>query len=185
MNVHVEGRSQGAALASMTPEEIKPLVLLARKAFDYLCAMGQLGDAAEFDAWRHAQCLITVERSGFRECRHEDFLPLKAHFLRLLGREAEADNALLRQETQPRRHAMHSLDLACEEAEAAATDAGLQFDGKAYAGGFLRNKRHVSIEDADEKAIWHAVYVLRRKAASMRKKDCRTLRRCSGQAIGL
>jgi hypothetical protein len=110
-----------------------------------------------------------VERGGFRECRHEDFLPLKAHFLRLMGREADADAALVRQETQPRRLALHNLELACEEADAAAADAGIRFDGRAYAGGFLRNKRHVSIEEADDKALWHACYVLKRKAAGIRK----------------
>lgn len=170
MNSHVDGRTKGAALASMQPAEIKPLVMLARKAFDYLLEAGRLGDAAEFDAWRHAQCLLTVERSGFRECRHEDFLPLKAHFLRLMGRTAEADAALVRQETQPRRLAMFHLQEACKEANAAAQDAGIRFYALAYAGGFLRNKRGVGIEDADDKALWHATYVLKRKAAQMSKQ---------------
>ena len=168
-NPHVDGRSEAAALQSMTPAEIKPLIQLARQAFNHLVETGVLGDTAEFDGWRHEQCLQTVERGGFRECRHEDFLPLKAHFLRLMGRAAEADAALLRQETAPRRTAMHALTLACEEADAAAADAGIPFDASAYAAGFLRNKRHVAIDEADDKAIWHVTYVLKRKAASLRK----------------
>jgi len=163
-NAHVEGRSTGAALKPLSPLQIKQLILLARQGFSELCDRGELGESAEFDVWRRQQCMQCVERSGLTACRNEDYLPMLAHFLRILGRYTEAQEALARHVTEPRSHAMAALTKACE----AASDV-LPY-AMQYATGFVRNKRGVSLEDADDKTLWAAGYLVARKAAQLRKK---------------
>jgi hypothetical protein len=43
--------------------------------------------------------------------------------------------------------------------------------GLQYVRGFLQNQRDVSLDDADDKAIWHAIFTLRRKVQALRKKQ--------------
>ncbi len=173
-NPHVEGRGEGAALRPMSKAQIAILIRLARSAWEMTqndlevdadeLEFPPREGAISFDAWRHQVCMETVERRGFRECRNEDFLPLKAHFLRLVGRDAEADAARLRAECEPRAWALHSLRQALSEA------ADVMPRVIEYVEGFLRNKRGCGIDDADTKALWHGVYVLRRKAMLERGK---------------
>lgn len=153
----------GAALQALTNEQKTRLVLLAREAFDHLVARGALGDAAEPDVWRREQCMQAVERPGLTACRNEDYLPLRAHFLRVLGRADAAEIAAMRAWTDPRRQALAKLRQECEAAADVMPAAG------AYAAGFVRNKRGVAIDDADAKTIWHAVFIVRRRAAQLRR----------------
>jgi hypothetical protein len=143
------------------------LVLLAKEAFDRLVEAGTLGDAAEFAVWRHEQCLQCVEQRGLTACRNEDYLPLRAHFLRLLGRKAAAEIALQRTWDDPRRQALAKLRAECEAA------ADVMPAAWNYAAGFVRNKRGVSIDDADAKTVWHAVFLVRRRAGQLRRTENR------------
>ena len=167
-NPHVDGRTDGAALRPLSPLQIRTLIQLARQTFAHLCDTGALGDSAEFNAWRHQQCMRAVERGGLTQCRNEDFLPLKAHFLRLQGRETEATAAAERHEVEPRTWALNQLHHACT---AAADVMPRALD---YAYGFLKNKRGVLMVDADAKALRHAAYVVARKAAQLRKQKAGT-----------
>ncbi len=167
-NVHVEGRVSGAALKTLSKDQIHALVMLAREAWQQEFPPSDL----DFDVWRHRQVMATVERGGLTQCRNEDFLFLKAHFLKLLGRDAEAGAALARHELEPRTWAWHKFQEAVREAKDAAAAAGdKRFDPIAYAGGFLRRKRGVNLDDADTKSIWQAYYLLRRKAGIYGKRD--------------
>jgi hypothetical protein len=74
----------------MTPAEIKPLLFHARKAFDAQLAAGLIDDNETFNTWRHAQVMAAVGKPGLTACSHEDFRPLRAHFLTLAGRDADA-----------------------------------------------------------------------------------------------
>ena len=154
----------GASLAPLTNEQKTRLVLLARQAFDRLADRGELGDSAEPNTFRHEQCMQAVERPGLTACRNEDYQPLKAHFLRILGKDAAAEIAAQRAFDDPRRQALAKLRSECRAAEAVLPNAW------GYAAGFVRNKRHVTMEDADAKTIWHAVFLVRRRAAQLRKK---------------
>jgi hypothetical protein len=165
MNAHVDGRQTGAALQPLSAKQIHVLVMLAREAW------GRCAGAQGFDEWRHQQCLMAVERGGLTQCRNEDFLPLQAHFLRLLGRDQEAAAAETRHEMEPRTWALHSFQAAVQESTDAAFAAGVQFDAYAYASGYLRKARGVAtFDEADAKAVWAATYLLKRKAALMRKR---------------
>ncbi|MEI6654778.1 MAG: hypothetical protein WCP45_08425 [Verrucomicrobiota bacterium] len=83
-------KRQPYARGNMKPAEIKPLVMIARKAYDYMTQMGVIEDAEPFDAWRHRQCLEAVGQPGITACSHEDFRPLLAHFQHLAGDDGEA-----------------------------------------------------------------------------------------------
>jgi hypothetical protein len=163
MNQHVEGRQHGAALKPLSGLQIRELAMLARQAFS--CAF-PLPDLA-FDEWRRQQCMQVVERPGLTRCRNEDYLPLKAHFLRLAGDVQGAERATLRHSTEPRRWAMHQLERACMDA-ADVLPAALE-----YAAGCIRNRLGLSLEDADDKALWWATYTVRRKAMLERKREIR------------
>jgi hypothetical protein len=103
-------------------------------------------------------------RAGLRECRNEDFLPLKAHFNDLLGNTDAAFKAAFRHANEPRSWALFTLYKEATAAKDVLPGA------MAYARDFLRHKRGVSLDDADEKAIWHATFTVRRKAQSLRKQ---------------
>jgi hypothetical protein len=74
----------------MTPAEIKPLLFHARQAYDAQSTAGLLDDGETFDTWRHAQVMAAVGKPGLTACSHEDFRPLRAHFLTLAGRDDAA-----------------------------------------------------------------------------------------------
>ena len=141
---------------------------MARRAFEQLVERGDLGDAAEFDVWRHHQCMQRVERPGLTQCRNEDYAPMMEHFHRLLGDEEKAAHWAQRHLTEPRTWAMARLNKECE---AAADVMGRAYE---YAWGFTKHKRGVALEDADEKTIWHAIYVVRRRAEQLRRKAVAT-----------
>lgn len=164
MNAHVDGRQNGAALKPLSALQIRVLITLAREAFLSLCDRGALGDSAEFDAWRHQQCMQVAECGGLRQCRNEDFLPLKAHFLRLAGAETAAQAALERAAIEPRTWAMNGLQQACTRA-ADVLPCAIE-----YAAGFIRNKRGCTLDEADETTLRHAAYLVSRKADQLRRQ---------------
>jgi hypothetical protein len=131
-----------------------------------------------FDAWRRDQCMQAVERQGLTECRNEDYLPLMAHFLRLLGREDEAAALQERAEMEPRAYLMDQFQRACRDA-AGAVDNPVQ-----YAEGFLRRACKCGIDDAPDKALWRAVYLLRNKVKCERKKAGKLVNSHSSLVIG-
>ena len=191
MNLHTDGRSEAGALVPLSPLQRKRLVLLAREAWqkqkqkqttdhgqqttdhgqqttDQECPFevpGERDAVEDVDTWRRRQCMIAVERPGLSLCRNEDFLPLKAHFLMILGRIDEAEEAGERAAMDPRNRAMHELQRACGAA------AGCLDNPEAYAEGFLRRACGVGLRDASDKQIWRATYLLRRKAGLERKKE--------------
>jgi hypothetical protein len=175
---HTTDRSDAAALRPLSDAQKKQLILMAREAW-MAAKTGPDADAGaddcpfdiptdrtelSFDDWRRAQCMLVVERPGLTACRNEDYLPLKAHFLRLLGRHTEADAALERAEMEPRAYVLFHFQAACKAA------AGALDNPVAYASGFLRKAEGCGIDDAPDRALWRAIYLLRRKAGLESKK---------------
>jgi hypothetical protein len=158
----------GAALAPLTNEQKTGLILLARQAYGTTHpTQSTTHEVLSFDDWRRQQVLFAVERPGLTACRNEDYLPLRAHFLRLLGRTGAAEIAAARVWEDPRRQALAKLQHECRTAQDVMPAAWN------YAAGFIRNKRNVSIDDADARTIWHAVFLVRRRAAQLRRKGGR------------
>jgi hypothetical protein len=155
----IERCMDGAALAPLSGDQKRELVLLARDAFKAVC-----GVSGHFDTWRHYQVKLAVERDGLTRCRNEDFLPLKAHFIGMLGRKASAGRYLARAACEPRRQALAKLEQTIRKV------ADVLPDAREYAAGFVQNKRKVSMDEADAATVWHAVFLLRRRAAQLRKR---------------
>jgi hypothetical protein len=149
----------GAALAPIGADEKRTLAILCRRAWEKLGRPGE-----NFDAWRKSQVLQCVERSGLRQCRHEDFNLIKAQMLRILGQDAQADRADLRAATERRRQALANLNREC----AAAVYIERPMD---YVRAIARSKfRTGDIEtELAENQIWQLVFHLR-KADSRRRQ---------------
>lgn len=77
------------ARGNLTKAEIMPLVMAARTAFDFQSRLGNVDDQ-DFNAWRHAQCMAAVGKSGITACSHDHYRPLMAHFQILAGRDEKA-----------------------------------------------------------------------------------------------
>jgi hypothetical protein len=178
VNRHTDGRSEAGGQGALSPKQKRQLILLAREAWakraePVLAGVvdecpfdvpAPAGAGEDFDAWRHAECMMAVERPGLSACRNEDYLPLKAHFLRLLGRHEEAEALDAKALVDPRNRAMHEFQRACMAA------AGVLDNPLAYAEGFLRRACGVSLDEASDTHIWRAVYLLRRKAGLEKRK---------------
>jgi hypothetical protein len=161
----------GAALAPLNNRQKAVICILARKAFDRLAESGAIGDAAEPENWRREQQKMAVGKIHLTECRNADYLALKARFQDLAGNPVAALRNHLRAATEPRSWALAKLRKEC----AAAADV---LPGAwNYAAGFLRNKRGVAIEDCPDRDLWHAVFMIRRRAAQLRRKRKMTTER--------
>lgn len=88
--------SAGGKRGNMTPREIQPLLMAARKAFDCQERAGLLDEGEKFDAWRHRQCMEAVGKPGLTACHHADYKPLLAHFQTLAGDDSAAFENLMK-----------------------------------------------------------------------------------------
>lgn len=159
-NSHIEGRSAGAGRGKLSRAQMLALLALAREAF-----AGEWPPSGEtFDAWRHRQTLLVTERAGFRACRNEDYLSLKQHFLHLCGRDEEAQAAGERAEREPVTWAKHALETALTECAATMPHA------RSYAAAMLR-RQGMDFENATPRAMYRAMYTVRRKAGLAAKKS--------------
>jgi hypothetical protein len=156
----------GAALAPLSREQKKELVLLAQRAFQRLYDAGTLTESTEFDSWRHQQVLLVCERGGLREARNEDFLVIQAHFLAMLGQTAMADRRRVQADMEPRRCALAKLKQECEAASDVINRA---WD---YASSISRSRfKTTQIQELGEKQIWMLVFDIRRNAQHRRRKS--------------
>lgn len=159
-------RIEGGGKPPLSARQKSVLIRLAREAFMYLVDRGELGDAAEFDVWRRAQVMQSVERAGLRECHNEDFLPLKRRFLQAMGREDEAAAAEARSENETRTWAVARLHQACIEV---ADVMPYAWD---YAMGILK-KHGMDDQNAEPRWIWRCLYTVKRRAGQLRAKQGR------------
>jgi hypothetical protein len=149
---------EGAALAPLTAGQKRELLLLA------LGEWKRAGRPGDFDAWRHQMVAQVTERHGLREMRQEEYLLVKAHLERLAGKTRMAERHLVRAAVEPRRVAMHKLEVEF----AAVTDV---IDRpREYVESIARSRYKVSLADCGEKQIWVLLFDLRRNAHRRRKK---------------
>jgi hypothetical protein len=77
------------AAKALSNDQKTKLVMYAKAAFEVQCRAGLCeSDETKF---RHEQVAIATGKSGIRECNNSHFRSIAAHFLRLAGREKEAD----------------------------------------------------------------------------------------------
>jgi hypothetical protein len=166
MDTHTTKAISGAALAPLSNTQKRDLILLAKRAWNAWGAqrMAEGLEVMDFDTWRHQQQRMAVERASLTFCTNEDFLFLKAHYLSLLGKKDTANMLRVRAGCEPRIWAKSRFERECRDA------ADVLPDAREYAADFLRNARGVTLEDASEKQLWHAIYIIRRRASQLRRK---------------
>ena len=168
----------GAALAPLNNRQKARICILARQAYER--QRSEVSDQMSenrpplaeklFCCWRRQQQNAAVGKSHLTDCRNADYLTLKAHFLDLAGETVAAFRNHLRAGTEPRAWALARLRKECQAAADVLPGA---WD---YAAGFLRNKRGLSIDDCSERDLWHAIFLVRRRAAQLRRNpESRTL----------
>ncbi len=89
---------------NLSPQEIRPLVMAASKAFKIQEESGLTDSGEDFNTWRHRQCMEAIGKPGITACNHADFRPLLAHFQTLAGEDALAFKTHMRS-GQPTDHA--------------------------------------------------------------------------------
>jgi hypothetical protein len=149
-------QTRGAALAPLSNEQKQKLAAMARYAWI------EVGPDQSFDDWRHDEVMACVRRAGLRECVNEDYNQLKARWLYTSGKVEASYRAAMKHATEPREWAMFELLKACREA------ADVLPEAMKYARGFVKNKRGMSLEGADDRTIWHAIFTVRNKASALR-----------------
>ncbi len=75
---------------NLTPNEIRPLIMAANKAFKIQETAGLTDPGETFDTWRKRQCMEAVNKPGITACNHTHFRPLLAHFQTLAGDDFQA-----------------------------------------------------------------------------------------------
>jgi len=162
----------GAALAPLNNRQKARICILAQQAF-HKTAQPEASPYL-FKNWRHREQIKAVGKEHLTDCRNADYLPLKAHFQDLAGDPVAAFRNHLRAAMEPRAWALAKLRKECF----LAADVFLtEKNAWNYASGFLQNKRGLSIEDCSERDLWHAVFLVRRRAVQLRKKG-------RGQTVG-
>jgi hypothetical protein len=165
----IEKATTGAALAPLSNEQKRNLVMLARKA--YAVRATSLSPQQTFEQWRHQQQLLACERSSLTLATNEDYNYIRAHYLNLLGQKSAAANIRAKAACEPRTWALARFKKECEAARDVLPQA------EQYAAGFLRNARHVNLDTADANHIWHAIFIVRRRAAQLRRGNTHVAQR--------
>jgi len=169
---HTAAAVVGGGSAALTATQKRELCILARKAYARARATGDavnpiddgMCESRAFEVWRRLQQVAAVGQASLRCCINNDYLPLKAHFLALAGAARQAREVAAKHVTEPRQWARARLRRECNEA------ADVMRDAWGYAGGFLRKRRGVDIATCDEKALWQAIYLIRRRAGQLRRQ---------------
>lgn len=124
MNKTTNSRAAGAwqkprkasASGRLTRKEVTSLVLLARDAHIYLKDRNRVDRYLTFDEWRHEQVEDACGKTGISKMTRSDYRTVKAHFLCLMDREAEAFQIL--QKTGTKSYRPTSKDDTWEASEA-------------------------------------------------------------------
>jgi len=135
------------------------ICIVARQAFDKLTAAGQIAGVT-FDDWRREEVERVVGRHGLTDCDNAQFNPLLAHFLSLIGEDGRALNALVREQTEPRRQAEFVLVRAMKE-------GGF---GPAYVQSICTARFKCEVTDATPEQMRSLTIVLRYRARSKARK---------------
>lgn len=134
---------------------------LARQAHARALAASGLpaDDFMDEKDFRHEEVARACGKLGLRCCTQMDYAAVEAHFLALLGREAEAQQARLRAGTEARRQAAAVLEREL---------ARFGFH-RGYAEAIARSKFKRQISECSEKQTWVLVYDIRRNGAARAK----------------
>ena len=124
---------------------------LARRAWLKLGA--ELDGQAETD-FRREHVAKATGKFGLRCCSQDDYGAAKAHFLELLGESGHALNALVHQQGNAQRIAMHKLKEACHYAHVSLE----------YPAAICRQQFKCNLSAATDKQLWCLTFTVKNRA---------------------
>lgn len=148
----------GAAEVPLTKEQKARICILAREAYD------QAESQVSYDEWRRSEQRRATGIESLRDARNKHYNSYVAHFENLLGRSGRAFKREFKSQTEDRSWALYRLKLESRKA-ADVLPAALE-----YAAGFIRNRLHVSLEEAPARSLWAAIFMLRRRVHQLRRQ---------------
>lgn len=135
------------------------LCILCREAYDLQPDASPDPTEAQLAEYRHAQVEKATGKPGLTACVQDDWKPLRAHFLALVGRTGEAFKAAMEHGTEDVKVAMFKLRQACQR-------AGLPL---AYPAAICRNQYRCALEDATAKQLWQLVFTVNNRGTARRR----------------
>lgn len=154
-------RAQGGAVVK--PQQVKAMVIAARRAFEAQSKFGLVDDGVGFDAWRKAtlhDIVGAAAPSSFRAVTQRDYAAVIAYFGELAGGEAERSSAIKSGDEERRaRWALRHVELATAEA------FGGREGALRYADALFEKIHRTSRFAATAKQIWAVIFTLRNRAA--------------------
>jgi hypothetical protein len=136
------------------------LCTLSRQAFTALYSRAPL-DEGEAKHFRHEQVEHAIGRAGLRDCVQNDYLPLKAHFLDIIGESGAAMNAHLAHANEDRKLAHFKLERICEEKGVAL----------GYAATICRAKFKCALEEASKNQLWKLFFTVKSRRSKKRASE--------------
>lgn len=154
-------------MSALSRKQVIVLAKLARQAWDampegdreaFLDANPELSVSACFTAWRHWQTGLACGVQSLRAATQEDYLKIRARFLHLAGRDAEAMGDLVRDQE-------HGRIVAWQKLHKALAERGL---AQGYAEAICRRQYKCALGEATEKQLWRLLYTVRNRRKAQR-----------------
>jgi len=162
-------RAQGGGVVK--PNQVKAMILAARRAFKVQSELGLVDDGVGFDAWRRATLHDVTggdAPESFRTVTQRDYAAVMDYFGELAGdRRAEARRSDTARRADDRERALWALNL--EEGEVAGAFGG-RGEARKYADALLWKIHKTERSLATPRQIWAVIFTLRNRAASRRRK---------------
>jgi hypothetical protein len=149
----------------LTNRQKSILAQLANRAFRLECAKsrgrGEVVDSssAAAEVWRHDQVAKACGKFGLRCCGPDDYKPIEAHFLDMLGEAGRAFNTHIIAQSNPRRIADYKLREACRE---------FGYD-ISYAATICKTQFKCSLGEASDTQLWNLMFTIRNRGRAKQK----------------
>jgi len=168
-------RAQGGGVVK--PNQVKAMILAARRAFKVQSELGLVDDGVGFDAWRRATLHDVTggdAPESFRTVTQRDYAAVMDYFGELAGdRRAEARRSDTARRADDRERALWALNL--EEGEVAGAFGG-RGEARKYADALLWKIHKTERSLATPRQIWAVIFTLRNRAKARRSDGAKAPR---------
>ena len=146
-------------MKSLSAKQKSVLCQVARRAFDYLVAKGQLA-GIRFPDWRHESAERAIGIASLKLAGNQHYNRLLAYWEELAGESGRAMDALVREQTDSKRQAEVVLLRELEQASLPL----------AYAEAISYGKFRRHICDTDARECWQVVYTVKARIRAKARK---------------
>ena len=157
-------RAQGGSVVK--PQQVKAMILAARRAYQEQSKLGLVDYGVDFDAWRRAtlhDITGAAAPSSFRAVTQRDFAAVMEYFRELAGGVAERSSAIKSGDEE--RRAKWALRRV--EEETAEAFGGVE-GARRYADALFKKIHRTDRYAATAKKIWAVIFTMRGRAKARR-----------------